>query len=216
MKTVLIDLWGTLLQLPETSTIGVIIKELDLPVNHHELIQICDEQGLFSKTIHSLTIWESILKKLNTDSQKATQANELWINSSKHVSFFPQTKEFLSTLKSRGYTLVLASAVDKDSFDNIRTQFDFEKYFDYSETTFEVGLSKSKEYYEKICLAIQANPQTTTMIGDTIDHDILPAQVAGLQTIYLSRYLLSEYQKDLLPKDTGICSTYQEVLSLLK
>lgn len=215
MKTLLIDLWGTLLQNSEIGPVEEIINKLNLEIKHHKLIQLADKKGLFSKTISSLIIWETILKELGRSNEEAKLADDIWLNSSRTVNLFPGTKKFLKTLKEQQFTLVLASAIDKDSFDLLEKQFSFADYFDQIKTTYQLGVGKSEEYYQKICDDLKLNPTETCMIGDNIAYDIIPANKSNLNTILLSRFLLTDFEKDSLPSSTNICSSFEEVLQII-
>ena len=76
-------------------------------------------------------------------------------------------------------------------------------------------LSKSKEYYEKICLELNIRQEETCMIGDNTTYDIFPADLAGLNTIFLNRYITSKDEKERLPSKTIICDSYEQVLERL-
>lgn len=215
MKTILVDLYGTLLQIPEFGPIETILQELELNTSHHELIQLCNQLGLFSKTVSSLSIWKSVMLSLGHSENEAHRANELWLSSSKQVKLFPQTTDFLLAMRQKGHKLVLASAVDRDSFHLLEKQFDFVKYFDEIMTTYKLGVSKSRLFYERICEEMILLPREAVMIGDNIEFDVLPANVIGMNTIFLSRYLLTDYEKDQLPPSTRVCATYDQVLDEL-
>jgi FMN phosphatase YigB (HAD superfamily) len=208
MKIVFIDLWGTLLQNPEYHPIEKIITTLKLNISHDELIQQCDKYGLFTQTIDSLQIWKTIL----TNNTQAEQANTIWLHANRESSLFPQTKEFLQAIKNKGYKLVLASAIDKSSFDIIDRMYNLQQYFDAIKTTFDVGHHKSLAYYKALQELFHCNPKDTCMIGDSIHYDIIPADDAGFQTILLARYHLTEEDKNKLPKKTILCNSYNETL----
>ena len=215
MKTILIDLWGTLIQFNEFGTLHLIIKELNLPLKQQELIQKCNEIGLFSKAIQPIQVWKAIMLELNRPEEDAHKANELWINANNEASLFPETKEFLEGLKAKGHRLVLASAIDKNSFAILDKRFSFSSYFDDLQPTYTVGFSKSQEYYAQICKNLNVEPTNCVMIGDTINFDIIPAAKVGMTPLFLSRFLLTSYEKESLPENTLICKDYDEVLALL-
>ncbi|MCA9477978.1 MAG: HAD family hydrolase [Nanoarchaeota archaeon] len=213
MKTILIDLWGTLLA--NGFSFDGIINSLGHQHTHKEIINLCKEEGLFSKTVSSLTIWEGVLSRLGYEKEKAKEINDLWLDSAKRVNMFPGTREFLSNLRKEGHLLVLASAIDRDSFELLEKEFSFKDHFDHIKTSYTVGLNKSIAFYQKICDDLNQEPKQCIMIGDNIDADILPADKVGLSTILLSRFLLADQEKDLLPSKTRVCQTYEEVLEAI-
>lgn len=216
MKTVMVDLYGTLIQLPEYGPIEKIIDTLNIDASHHQLVHLCDSLGLFSRTISSLAIWESVMLSLGHSKEEARQANKIWLESSRHIRLFPNTHEFLSSIKKQGHKLILATAVDRDSYELLENQFKFTQYFDEVMTTFSLGVRKSKEFYEKICERLILLPKDTIMIGDNIEYDIQPAHACGMNTILLNRYLLTDYQKDDLPKQSVWCKSYQDTLKQIE
>lgn len=104
----------------------------------------------------------------------------------KHFTPMYRLDLLLSYLKSRGFELVLTTAIASHDFIlKILEKYDCIKYFKLVFSTQLVGVKKNDErfYYELIDL-LKTEPSRVVHIGDSIESDIIPAMRIGLKTIY--------------------------------
>ena len=95
--------------------------------------------------------------------------------------------EMLSSLSEKA-DLYIATNAEDSSVEEIHKAFArvglapfIKGYF----CRFNVGVSKgTPEYFTRIALALNVQTQNITMVGDTLDKDILPAIEAGLNAVW--------------------------------
>lgn len=101
---------------------------------------------------------------------------------------FPDTIAFLDTAKARGYQLCLATGEHAEEKAQAMNKLGSKRYFDHVFGEDRVGCIKADpEYYRRVLAACQAAPEQTTMIGDTLLNDIMPAKAVGIRTIWVNR-----------------------------
>lgn len=97
-----------------------------------------------------------------------------------HYELLPNVVETLVALKNKKKILVTRGNKEVQSLKLEITKLD--EYFD----AIEIVAQKTPEQYEKIINIYNLKADETVMIGDSLQHDIVPALMAGLHTIHVS------------------------------
>ncbi len=109
----------------------------------------------------------------------------------------PDTVSLLQTLHEKGYALYALSNFIRESFQVVRPQFPFFKYFSGMVLSFELGFVKpEKEIYEHLLTAYNLDPAQSIFIDD-LPKNIAGASALGMHTIQFqsSLQLRNELEK---------------------
>ncbi|MEM4532798.1 MAG: HAD hydrolase-like protein [Desulfurococcaceae archaeon] len=121
------------------------------------------------------------------DSKLLDQLYEYFIEERvKHFTPMYRLDLLLGYLKSRGYELVLTTAIASHDFImKILEKYDCLKYFKLVFSTQLVGIKKNDErFYRELVDVLNTEPNRILHVGDSIEGDIIPAKKIGLKTIY--------------------------------
>jgi len=100
---------------------------------------------------------------------------------------FPDAKKALAVMRRAGLGLYMASeGMTVKQWDKV-LRMGLEERFDGAFISEELGVVKSRAFYEKIVRKLGAKPGEVLMIGDRKDKDIVPAKQAGMHTLLLDR-----------------------------
>lgn len=99
---------------------------------------------------------------------------------------FPHHKFLLKHLIGRGYKLVLTTGTGAHDLPlTILRNNNVSHYFSMVLSTQLIGIPKSDHrFYEEVSDILGVDPEKIIHIGDSLEHDIYPAEKAGLKTIY--------------------------------
>lgn len=136
---------------------------------------------------------ELIFKKLNRPYDGAiagqiingykTALKECWTN----PSFFGDTFEFLDRAAD-GNKLCLATAEHAREKAECVERFGNRRYFDHVFGDHVIKAMKTEpEYYREVLRISNSPPEETAAIGDSLTHDVLPAKLVGIKTIWVNR-----------------------------
>lgn len=108
---------------------------------------------------------------------------ECWTN----PSFFDDTFEFLDRVVEKN-KLCLATFEHAREKAECVERFGRRKYFDCVLGNHIIGHRKTeKGYYREALKISKSTPEETVVIGDTLTHDIVPAKLVGIETIWVNR-----------------------------
>ncbi len=108
---------------------------------------------------------------------------ECWTN----PSFFDDTFEFLNRVVEENKLCLATFEYAKEKAECVE-RFGRRKYFDSVLGDYIINHRKTdKEYYEEALKISNSTPEETVIIGDTLTHDIVPAKLVGIKTIWLNR-----------------------------
>lgn len=106
----------------------------------------------------------------------------------KNPSYFPDAIPFLCKVKDLGFKLCLTTGEHADQKAAGIERFARRRFFDHVLGEKRVGFYKGDPRYFQQALALSdSKPEETVCIGDTLSHDIKPAMVSGIKTIWLNR-----------------------------
>ena len=108
---------------------------------------------------------------------------EKW-NSAPEIPY-PDAKQVLETLKSRGYRLGIIANQALDARDRLR-KFGLYELFEVIVISQEQGVSKPQHaIFLDALYKAQAKPENCMMIGDKLTNDIAPAKALGFKTLWI-------------------------------
>lgn len=100
---------------------------------------------------------------------------------------FPECREVLQTLREQGYIIGVISNWDTRLF-GILHGLDLMPYFEHVSISAVVGWEKPhREIFHRATAAVNVVPARTLHIGDSLQADVIGAQQAGLQPLWLQR-----------------------------
>jgi 2-haloacid dehalogenase len=146
--------------------------------------ELCSEQGAFRSYREVL---ESVVRQLGDELEFAPTAEEVRSlpNSLATWKPWPDTVAALQQLKTR-YRLAILSNVDDDLFAATRPQLEVK--FDEVITAQQAQAYKpSLKLFELALSRINAPAHRVLHAGQSIYHDVLPAQALGLATVWVNR-----------------------------
>ncbi len=110
-----------------------------------------------------------------------------WQDLTEIVHPFPRSKEWLRSLKERGYNIYLLTNYPEEMFAlHSKTQFDFLEYVDGMIVSSHVKLTKpDRRIYECLLKKYSLNPGECVFLDDRPDN-IKAAELLGLQTILVT------------------------------
>ncbi len=130
--------------------------------------------------------------------------NEIYMDEANiKLELFPDTIPFLSQLtKANVKTAVLTNGPSDGQRDKLAA-LGLEKYFRGVFIGAEIGCSKpSKEAFAFVLDRFDVSPKDAIMIGDSVEHDIIGADNAGIRSILIDR--TSKYPDYEGPKATSL------------
>lgn len=99
------------------------------------------------------------------------------------IAPFPKVALTLMLLRQDGHNLYVAThGTSVKQWDKL-IRLGLGLYFDRVFVSEELGIGKSREFYEKIAKSIGCDPGQCVMVGDRESADIIPAKEAGMMTI---------------------------------
>jgi putative hydrolase of the HAD superfamily len=106
-----------------------------------------------------------------------------------HWQVEKDTHPVLADLKQKGYRLcIISNASNTEDLNNLVDNSDLRQYFDHFVISAEEKIRKPHlMIYEKALSVMNATPDESMMIGDTLTADILGAQKAGIRAVWITR-----------------------------
>jgi HAD superfamily hydrolase (TIGR01549 family) len=119
-------------------------------------------------------------------------------------------KSTLETLISAGFCLgLISNTSDDNNIQKILDQWELRSYFETIVTSAALGIRKPDIRIFKIALdQMHIQPASSAMVGDTLEADVLGANLAGIYSIWLTR-------RAHLPEDGNLPIQPQAVVSSL-
>lgn len=137
------------------------------------------ELSVGNEKIHTILL-NKILNKI---------LNEIWYDVSICIL---DSEKLLSSLKGN-YKLGLVSNF-YGNLEDICTSLNIKDYFDIIIDSKKVGIAKPHPGIYSLALKkLEANPNTTFVVGDSYERDIIPAKIIGCKTIWLYNKSINKY-----------------------
>jgi putative hydrolase of the HAD superfamily len=116
---------------------------------------------------------------------------------------FPTVPLTLLKLRQKGFRLYVATNGDPVKQWDKLIRLRIALYFDDVFVSGELGMEKSRRFYQKLLKQLSAKPQDCTMVGDREDVDIKPAKSLGIATVRIlsERYASMPSEADFVIKD---------------
>jgi len=108
---------------------------------------------------------------------------------------YDDTMEGLEALRAQGHKLVFMANMDSFTFDFLREKFELDKVFDVLAPSCESGLLKTNpKALDAICASMGVKKSDCIFVGDSIQSDMLAAQVNQIPGVLLDRKGSQEYE----------------------
>lgn len=99
----------------------------------------------------------------------------------------------LATLRQKGYKLGIIANQKLGTAERLKA-WGLRQYFDVIAASAEIGYAKpDKKIFEKAFELAGCTAEESVMIGDRLDHDIIPANALGMKTVWIKSGL-AKYQ----------------------
>lgn len=105
--------------------------------------------------------------------------------------------ELLEYLKSKGYTLYLASATHMRVLSKAIEHFGLNKYFDFILTEEVVGISKRDPKIYKLCMEKANTTAENTYLFEDANHAVKTANNLGIHVCGISDYSMREHEEEV-------------------
>jgi putative hydrolase of the HAD superfamily len=184
VKAVIFDLWGTLAYISKNEVRQRLREELNL---NEKLIKDLDKKLILFPRITKTAI-KSLLKTYELE--RITQQFYNIFAAPQDFTIYFEVEEVLNKLKLK-YKLGLISNIYQTTAKWIRKRentFKLLSHFPVVVFSCEVGYAKpDKRIFLKAISKLKCEPHEALMVGDSIPHDIEPAQFLGMHTILVDR-----------------------------
>lgn len=106
---------------------------------------------------------------------------------------FSDAQRTLAALRQKGYKLGIIANQPLGTAERLNA-WGLRQYFDVIAASAEIGYAKpDREIFEKALELAGCTAEESVMIGDRLDHDIIPANALGMKTVWLKNGL-GKYQ----------------------
>lgn len=121
----------------------------------------------------------------------------------------------LAALRQKGYKLGIIANQTPGTAERLQA-WDLDQYFDVIAASAEIGYAKpDRAIFETAFALAGCSAAESVMVGDRLDHDIIPAKALGMKTVWIKRGLgkyqspelghgVADYQIDRLSELLGI------------
>ena len=111
------------------------------------------------------------------------------------IEYYPEVSDVLTDMGKR-YTLSIASGSPREFL--VHLLKDIEPYFArvFSSVS-DYKMLKTPEFYKKMCLALEVQPDQLVHVGDNWQFDVLAPREVGIRAFYLDRSGQSDNQDSL-------------------
>ncbi len=232
MDTILFDLDGTLLPMPDQELfLNTYFKALSMKVIPHglnpkELVNAVwtgtkSMIGNDGSMTNEQRFWESFCDIMGEESRELeTLFDDFYRNefsAAKNTTFsHPNAKECVELLKEKGYQIAIAT---NPLFPRIATLTrmkwaglapeDFDLITTYENSSF---CKPNLEYYKEVLINIGKEPQECIMVGNDVKEDMCAAQL-GMETFLLKDCLICSEDDDITTYQQG---SFDDLLEMIK
>jgi len=202
VKALIFDLWGTVIENGVHPSPARQVKYF-LRVRYPFSEFIVPFEASFMKKKHeSLQAgFESVVKDFNLKIPSFVYEKLVgtWNKNAILAKIYPEVDEVLKSLKEEGYKLFLLSNVDQFSFEQVKSKFNLDEYFDKVYASCETGLLKTdKEAFEMVLKENKLKAKDVVMIGDSVESDINGAAKADIKGILVDRRDSREFEGKII------------------
>jgi putative hydrolase of the HAD superfamily len=208
IDTIFFDNWNTLVQAPNLMKRGSSTKlfhihlldngfdipydtfiEAYVPISRKQ-VEEADREGY--KELDYQNRLERVFKALNIEGYKslAESAWKSYLNEwPKQTEFFPATKKILDELKGKYKLGVITNYMDGPTCREVFRKLNYYDIFDCLVVSAELGYRKpAKVIFEHALSETGSEPESSIMVGDTFEADIIGANSLGMKNILIDVY----------------------------
>lgn len=198
VKAIIFDFWGTLVENGVWSPIKQVKEILGIRLPFSDYV-VRMERAMMTKKFQTLKeAFESLCTEfdIKCDEHTLEALVGMWNKSWMLAKPYPEVKEVLQDLKGR-YKLILISNTDCFSVNNVLDKFKMRDLFDGIFLSCNLSLIKTdQEFFRQVLKEIECQAEECTLVGDSIQSDMLAAQQAGMEAILIDR----KNSRDFNPK----------------
>ena len=197
MKTIMFDLYGTLIDIrtdeendkfwKNVALNTIEFKKFTPEVLKKEYLKLCYKYSIVKEEIELLDVFKELYDVEDEDAiQIATAFRGL---STKYIKLYKGAKHLLQTLKEKGFKVYLLSNAQE-----IFTMHELEKlglieYFDGIAISSKYGVKKPNLKFYKDAIKQMGVEGDIMMVGNDYDCDVLPALKLGLKSVFIETNL---------------------------
>jgi putative hydrolase of the HAD superfamily len=208
INTIFFDNWNTLVQAPNLMKRGSSTKifykhllnnEIDIPYENfidayvpisRKQVEVADKQGY--RELDYRKRLEEVFKTLNLKDYKdlARSAWKVYLDEwPRQTEFFPMTKNILAKIRGKYKLGVITNYMDGPTCREVFKKLGYDETFDSLVVSAEIGYRKpSKIIFEHALKEIDSDPESSIMVGDTFEADIVGANSVGMKNILVDVY----------------------------
>ncbi len=183
VKAVVFDIGATLVTGPPVAPNKIIASVIGC-TTPSEVAAVIMTQPLFSP-VDAVAALEAKFGPLSTDASRAVE--ELWNSQANAAQEIGGSVETVLTLKKRGFKIGLVSDIWTPYYLSVQRAIpDILEVSDAVVLSFETGRRKPDLFnFNRVLEELHIEASEAVMIGDTYEHDILPAIELGMHTIWV-------------------------------
>ncbi len=179
IETVIFDLGGVVLNRGLWCFWDYMKKEYGISNETSTKFFLSSYKDYFSGKISEEDFWKTYLKGVDLDEDWKKLRNEM-LNLFKPNKGMP---ELLSSLKEKGYNLILLSDQTKEWWPFLNTKYDVSSYFDHCVVSYEVGVNKPDPEIYRVALKNTSSAPADCVFVDDLEKNLPPAEELGMKTI---------------------------------
>ncbi len=189
IKVIFFDFWGTLVENGVWSPIKQVRTILGINAPFEEYVVRMEKAMMTTKFESLREAFQALCDEFNitpTNEQMDSLVG-MWNKSWMLAKPYDETISTLQRLQKK-YDLVLVSNTDGFSIDSVLEKFGLRQYFKEVFLSYEIGKIKTdKEFFPLVLKNLGVQAEECMMVGDSIQSDIIPAQLVGIKAVLLDR-----------------------------
>lgn len=150
--------------------------------------------------------------KIKNPSRYIAAAIAAYHNTKTSILPYPDVPSTLLNLREQGYKLYIATNGNAIKQWDKLIRLGIALYFQDVFVSEEVGIEKSKEFFDKVIVFLNIKPEECVMIGDKEENDIYPAKESGFNSIIRK----DKYKKNQKSLANFIVSDFFNLLDIIK
>lgn len=199
IKVLFFDFWGTLVENGVWSPIKQVRTILGIKAPFSEYV-VRMEKVVMTTNFGSL---REAFQTLCTDfaipctEEQLDSLVGMWNKSWMLAKPYEEVVEMLQQLAQK-YRLVLVSNTDCFSINSVLEKYALKQYFEKIVFSCEIGKIKTdKDFFPTILTDLKLLPQEGLMVGDSLQSDIEPAEIAGIHAVLIDRKNSREHEQKI-------------------
>ncbi|MBI2666170.1 HAD family hydrolase [Candidatus Woesearchaeota archaeon] len=188
-KTILFDCWGTLIEQGVHSPLKQVkeILGIKIPFSHYV---VRAERVMMTHAFPTLKeAFLAIAKEFNLQptEEQLDALIGMWNKSWMLAKPYEEVEEVLRELQ-KNYVLALVSNTDNIGVEKVLEKFGLKSYFAATFYSYQLGnLKTDRNFFYQVFDQLGVEAEDCTMVGDSIQSDIIPTKQLGMQAVLIDR-----------------------------